>query len=498
MKQHSALAQPLSWRIAPYFLIAWLLHGCSSPSTAQKNAAAPAQPNAVVALGRIQPYGEVIKLSVANAQDSRVDRMLVQEGDLVQNNQVIAVLQGIDRKQADLQDALTDAKLKEIELARISRIDVKKSQIDSQTAAIAKFQAQLDSSKQQKAAAVTGAAARLRNAESEYQQRAQLFKNDIGLLSARAKLSNAQSEYQRRLQFQQSGGALLGVKSRLTNAQAEYQRNQALYKSGAISRSQLDKAQETLTSAQAAAQEKQIDNRTQLDKASEELASAQANLREKAVDSKVQLDKAQAELLTARTTLQERQAELAQITRTLTAEIKQEQAKLAELQEVRPSDVAIAKAQLEKAKIAIEQKKAALRDSEVRVPVAGQILKINTRIGEQVNTSQGIVELAQTDKMYAVVEIPEIDISKISTGQPATITSEYNSFTGELQGIVENIGLQVGRKQSQEAAGNNPALDKEARVIAVKVRIANADSSKVAKLTNIQVRVRIPLTPRKS
>jgi HlyD family secretion protein len=130
--------------------------------------------------------------------------------------------------------------------------------------------------------------------------------------------------------------------------------------------------------------------------------------------------------------------------------------------------------------------------------VAGQILKINTRIGEQVNTNQGIVELAQTDKMYAVVEIPEIDIGKISTGQSAIITSEYSSFTGELQGVVENIGLQVGRKQSQEAAGSNPALDREARVISVKVRIADADSSKVSKLTNIQVKVRIPLTAKKS
>jgi HlyD family secretion protein len=160
--------------------------------------------------------------------------------------------------------------------------------------------------------------------------------------------------------------------------------------------------------------------------------------------------------------------------------------------------VAIAQAQLKKAQISVDQKKAAVRDSEVRVPVAGQILKINTRIGEQVNTSQGIVELAQTDRMYAVVEVPEIDIGKITTGQSATITSEYNSFEGELQGSVEDVGLQVGRKQSQEVAGTSPTSDKEARIVAVKVRIAAADSSKVAKLTNIQVRVRIPLAAGKT
>jgi HlyD family secretion protein len=480
-----------------YISIALLLSSCGSQSTAQKAASVPAKPNAVVALGRIQPYGEVIKLSIPNAQDSRVDKILVKEGEIVQSNQVIAILQGIERRQADLQDALTDVKLRQVELARVERIDVKKSQIAAQNAAIAKLQAQLTSTSKQRESAIMAAVARLRNAESDYQQRSQLFKNDVNLLSARAKLSNAQTEYQRRQEFNRTGGDLLGTRARLANARDEYQRNQSLYKSGAISRSQMAKAQETLLSAQAAVQEKQMDTRTQLDKAQEELASARANLQEKAADSKLQLDKSAAELSTARAALQERRAELEQTTQTLNAEIKQEQAKLAELQEVRPTDVAIAQAQLTKAQISVDQRKAALRDAEVRVPVAGQILKINTRIGEQVSTSQGIVELAQTDRMYAVVEVPEIDIGKIATGQAVTITSEYNSFAGELQGTVEAIGLQVGRKQTQELAGANAASDREVRIVEVKVRIAAADSAKVAKLTNMQVRVRIPLAAEK-
>ena len=57
-----------------------LLGGCASGIAQQSpQPVAPAKPNAVVALGRIQPNGEVIKLSVANAQDSRVDRILVAE-----------------------------------------------------------------------------------------------------------------------------------------------------------------------------------------------------------------------------------------------------------------------------------------------------------------------------------------------------------------------------------------------------------------------------------
>jgi HlyD family secretion protein len=475
-------------------LMAVLLSSCGSQASSPTSSATikPAEPNGVVALGRIQPYGEVIKLSVANAQDSRVDRILIKEGDRVQANQVIAILQGIERKQADLRDAQTDVKLREVELERVARIDVKKSQIVAQNAVITRLQAQLTSTQKQREAAIVAAQARLQNAAADYQQRDRLSQNNIGLLSVRAKLSNAEAEYQRRRKFYQTGGSSLGAKARLLNAQDEYQRNKLLFEAGAISRSTLDKAQETLSSAQAFAQEKQVDTSTQLDKAAEELISARANYQEKVAENSIQLDKAKAELLTAQSTLNERKAELEQTLKTLTAEIQQEQAKLAELQEVRPSDVRIAQAQLDKAKIVVEQRLAAIKDSEVRVPVAGQILKINTRIGEQVSTSQGIVELAQTDRMYALVEIAEVDIGKIQVGQAALIASEYNSFAGELQGTVDSIGLQVGRKQAQETGGSGLTTDREARVIMVKVQIAPADSDKVAKLTNIQVRVRIP------
>ncbi|MEH2339724.1 hypothetical protein [Nostoc sp.] len=43
---------------------------------------------------------------------------------------------------------------------------------------------------------------------------------------------------------------------------------------------------------------------------------------------------------------------------------------------------------------------AQLDQASVRVPEAGQILKINTRAGETVS-NDGIVELDRTDQMYA-------------------------------------------------------------------------------------------------
>ncbi len=473
-----------------------LLSGCTSGIAQQSTPpVVPAKPNAVVALGRIQPNGDVIKLSVANAQDSRVDRILVQEGDRVKRNQVIAVLQGIDRKQADLRDALADVKLRQLELGRVTQGDVKQSQIAAQNSAIARVQAQLASTRKQQEAALLSARSKLTNAEADYQRQDRANREGLGLLTAKAKLANAEAEYRRRSQFNRSGDNTLGSQAKLTNARGEYQRKLILFESGGISKSQLDKAQEELISAQAFAQERGIDTKTQLDKSAEDLAAARANFKEKQLETRSQLGKIKTELLTISQTVKERQAELEQTVQTLNAQISQERAKLAELREVRPTDVRIAQAQLEKAKIAVEQKQAALKDSEVRVPVDGQILKINTRVGEQVNISQGIVELAQTDKMYVMAEIAEIDVNKIQQGQTALITSEYNSFAGELRGTVAQVGLQVGRRQTQEAGGSNPSTDKESRVVAIKIEITAIDSPKVAKLTNLQVRVRLPIKP---
>ncbi len=470
-----------------------LLSSCDNKSASPQTSPTPAQPNAVVALGRVQPQGEVIKLSVANAQDSRVDRILIKEGDFVEANQVIAVLQGIDRKNADLRDAMAEVRLRQVELAKVTKGDAKQSQFVAQNAVVARLQAQLASSQKQRVAALAAARGRLRNAEIDYRQRNQLYQNGTGLLTTKAKLANASSEYARRRDFYQNGGTLLSGKTRLTAAKQQYERQKILYRSGAISTSQLEKAQEDLATAQAFVQEKSIDGRSQVDKAAEDLAVAQAAFQEKTAEDKQQFAKATADLLAAQEAVKERQAELDQTNQTLAAEIRQEQAKLAELREVRPADVSIAKSQLEKAQIAVEQKQAALRDSEVRVPVAGQILKINTQVGEQVNTTQGIVELAQTSQMYVVAEVAEVDINKIQTGQAAVITSEYKSFAGELKGTVEYVGLQVGRKQAQEIGASSRALDKEARVVSIKVRIDPVDSPKVAKSTNMQVRVRLPL-----
>ncbi|NJM69972.1 MAG: HlyD family efflux transporter periplasmic adaptor subunit [Scytonema sp. RU_4_4] len=375
-----------------YTVILCLCTACSGTIQAQNNTSPTPSPtnlnstSRVVALGKLVPMGDVIKISVANAQDSRVNQIFVKEGEFVKANQIIAVLQGKDRAEQQLRDAKANVAIKRAQLLKTQQGDVKQGEIAAQRAAIAELEARLRSETKQREAAIAQ------------------------------------------------------VEATLRNAKLKYQRNLALSKEGAISTSDLDNTQE------------------EFDKATATLAVNKA------------------ELENTKTTLQ--------------AQLTKEQANLGRLQEVRPVDVEIAKAELEQALIQVEQRKAELDNTQVRVPIAGQILRINTRVGELVSTQEGIAELGRTNQMYAIAEVYETDITQIRLGQQAIVISEYGGFQGEIQGKVDQIGLQIGKTRLNQDQ-SNPTNDVNARVVEVKIRIGSQDSPKIAALTGMQVRVKI-------
>ncbi|MBD2593886.1 ABC exporter membrane fusion protein [Nostoc spongiaeforme FACHB-130] len=170
---------------------------------------------------------------------------------------------------------------------------------------------------------------------------------------------------------------------------------------------------------------------------------------------------------------------------TIQQQLIEAKAKFASITEVRATDVQAALANVESAKASVKQVQAELDLSSVRSPVAGQILKINTRPGEIIG-STGIADLGRTQQMYAVAEIYETDIKKVRIGQSVVITSD--ALPKQLRGTVSDIGLQVG----QQNMFNNLQADTDNKVIEVKIRISNMkDNKEIAALTNLQVMVRI-------
>ncbi|NES82107.1 MAG: ABC exporter membrane fusion protein [Moorea sp. SIO2B7] len=241
------------------------------------------------------------------------------------------------------------------------------------------------------------------------------------------------------------------IEAELLNAETECNRFEKLYFDGAVTVSDRDR--------------KCLEEK----KARKRFVEADVTLKRILDSHREQIKEAKAHLNRTINTIQQQQTEA--------------RATLNQISEVRAVDVVLAQAELEDAIVGVQQAQAELDLAYVRSPISGQILKIHTFPGEIVR-DQGIVELGQTEQMYVRAEVYETDISKVRLGQRATITSD--GFPVQLTGIVDEIGLQIGKK---EVLSTNPVVDVDARVVEVKIRLDSEDSQKVSDLTNLQVNV---------
>jgi HlyD family secretion protein len=190
---------------------------------------------------------------------------------------------------------------------------------------------------------------------------------------------------------------------------------------------------------------------------------------------------------TARQQLNEAIVNLQRIQRSRQQQISEAQATLDQVAEVRPVDVDVARSQVAAAEASVARAEAELDLATVRSPQAGQVLKIHTRPGELVG-SQGIISLGQTQRMVAVAEVYEVDLSQVRVGQAATVTSKNNAFADALRGEVIEVGLEISK---QDVLNTDPAAQFDARVAEVKVRLDEASSRRVAGLTNLSIQVSI-------
>jgi HlyD family secretion protein len=133
------------------------------------------------------------------------------------------------------------------------------------------------------------------------------------------------------------------------------------------------------------------------------------------------------------------------------------------------------------ARARLEGAGAELELSTVRSPIDGQVLEIHAREGERVGV-EGIAEIGDTARMYAVAEIYETDIGRVRAGQRARIRSA--ALGRELAGVVERVGLKVGK---QDTLSTDPVADVDTRVVEVRVRLLEPELA--AALTNTRVDV---------
>ncbi|MBD2570612.1 ABC exporter membrane fusion protein [Anabaena lutea] len=373
----------------------------------------------VTALGRIEPKGKVIKLSApTSSQGSRVETLLVKEGDKVKTGQVIAILDNRPRLQAAYQEAQAAVKVAQVNLEKV-QAGAKLGEIEAQKADIARIEAQ-------KLGDETGQRQAVARLEAQWQ----------GETSAQQATIN-------RLQAE------------LKNAQVELQRYQQLYQDGAISQSLFDT------------------KLLSFDTITQQLSEARANLNR--IDS------------TGRKQISEAKTALTRINATGSKQVTSAKATLNQIAEVRPVDVAAAKAEVSRTIAAAQQAKANLDQVYVKSPQDGVIFDIYTRSGEVVS-NDGIVEIGQTNQMYAVLEVYQNDVSKIRPQQQVKISS--NSLAGELHGTVDWVGWKV---QRQNVINSDPSENIDSRVVEVHVQLDKESSNKAAKFTNLQIKAVISL-----
>ncbi len=190
--------------------------------------------------------------------------------------------------------------------------------------------------------------------------------------------------------------------------------------------------------------------------------------------------------------LSQARTELKQIQNSGQKQIAEAQATLRQIAEVRPVDIAVMRSQLAQAQASVKRAQAELDLAIVRSPQDGQVLKINTRPGELVG-SQGIISLGRTDRMVAVAEVYELDVSRVRVGQSATVISKNKAFSDVLQGKVIEVGLEI---RKQDVLNTDPAAQFDARVVEVKILLDQSSSRKVAGLTNLSIQAMIDVQSR--
>jgi len=148
-------------------------------------------------------------------------------------------------------------------------------------------------------------------------------------------------------------------------------------------------------------------------------------------------------------------------------------------------DILVAARNLDVARVDLSRARQELARGTVTAPVSGTVLDIHVRPGEKPGNT-GIIDIGNTDRMTAELEVYQSDIARVRVGQHVELTSD--ALDASLTGLVSTIGFTVGR---QTQIGDDPAANTDARVIKVTVQLDDESSADAARLTFLEVMARI-------
>ncbi|HOO51902.1 MAG TPA: HlyD family efflux transporter periplasmic adaptor subunit [Alphaproteobacteria bacterium] len=169
----------------------------------------------------------------------------------------------------------------------------------------------------------------------------------------------------------------------------------------------------------------------------------------------------------------------------LSAQRRAAQETLKSLENVRPDDIQIAKAQVLIAKAEVAVAKANVDLSTIISPIDGVVLSVYSRSGEAVGNI-GVMDVANLEVIDAVAEIDESDVLRVQKGQKAEVDVIGLDF--KVSGVVREIGGQI-RKNSVLDTDTTQMLD--TRILEVRVELDQAQNENVRRLINKKAHAKI-------
>lgn len=274
----------------------YMVQRSQSAAKKQQEASASTEPvvKTVTALGRLEPKGEVIKLSAPTTNEgNRVEQLLINEGDKVKLGQVIAIMDSRARLQGSLNEAQKQVLVAKSRLAQI-KAGAKQGEIQARQATVSRLQAELEGN----------------------------------IRTEQATINRLEAELEGQKQSLQATVARLAAER--SNAQADAQRYETLYQQGAISNQEVDRRRLSAETTTQQLIESQATQRTTIATLEQQISEAKANrdktiatLQQQINEAKATLTQtaevrptdvanAQAEVDSAQATVEKIKAELAQ------------------------------------------------------------------------------------------------------------------------------------------------------------------------------------------
>lgn len=350
---------------------------------------------------------EAIKaVEVKSRVTGRLKQLLVDEGDVVKEGQLIAI---IDPKETKL------------------RVDQDEAQLSGAKSAVDKAELEIIQRKMSAQAAFDQARSRVRQLEVEL--KAQPTLTNTAITQAQTALQTAREERMRLTdsshptQRTSAKSSLEEAQANFDTAQLDYQRQQDLEAKGFVSGKTLEGAK------------LQIDiSRSRLNTAKENLAKLDSQLQAELRKANEQIRQSEAELLRAETNRIQDKTKLEEY-RSAVAAANQSKAAL--------QDAAIMEQGRQQSMATVRQLSSALSDSErqlgeteIRAPISGVVTKKSLQVGELAtglstfSSGSTIVKIEDRTGMKVKLDVNEIDTAKLRLGMASKV--EIDALPTEL------------------------------------------------------------------